>query len=198
MMCVMNFTLLEIANALIIFCKGGSFLLSFLSSFDFLYSEILSSMKMFWRTMWKNSNLPYFIFSLQYASVDFFLSVFFVSHKCVWVQGIIKAELCSLYVKRKAPKICQKQENKLQVQLEFSTLLYNLCIYNIFCKISYLSIWWISDRKRMGILVDICKSHFLIKEDLNNLLPPVSSYRLYLAAHIHMTHTRLYLGYRGK
>lgn len=86
----------------------------------------------------------------------------------------------------------------LHVHLKFSTLLYNLCIYNIFCKISYLSIWWINDRKRMGILVDICKSHFLIKEDLNNLLPPVSSYRLCLAAHIHMTHTRLYLGYWGK
>lgn len=116
----------------------------------------------------------------------------------MWVQGIIKTELCCLYVKRKAPKIYQKKENMSHVHLEFSTLLYNLWIYNIFCNISHLSIWWINDRNRMGILVEICKSHFLIKEDLNNLLPPVSSYRLCLAAPIHMTHTRLYLGYSGK
>lgn len=72
MMCVMNVTLLASANTLIIFCKG----VHSLSSFDFLYSEILTSMKMFWRTMQKTRNLPYFIFSLQYASVDFFQCIF--------------------------------------------------------------------------------------------------------------------------
>lgn len=31
------------------------------------------------------------------------------------------------------------KENMLYMQLQFNTLLYNLCVYNIFCKVSDFS-----------------------------------------------------------